>query len=99
MKYESIKRLKNDIFINYQLGRYQYLTRDYHFRNTSKDLWNLWYGAESDSLSLRTMNYYYSKCMRGEIDADEFLAQLTKLNDAFAHEFELLDKANKEERR
>lgn len=99
MSKEIIKRLKNDIFRNYRLERYQHLTGDLHFRDTPKNLWILWYGVEADSLSLRTMNNHYSKCKRGKIAADKLFAQLTDLHDAFVHEFELLNKVNKRERR
>ncbi len=99
MKTITVKILKDDIFSHYRLERYQHLTRDFHFRDTPEKLRILWYGAKADSLSLRTMDYYYSKCKRGEIDAEELCAQLTDLRDAFAHEFEHLNKANKIERR
>ena len=99
MTIKEIEQLKQDIFSEYRLERYQHETGDFHFRSVPKNLWILWYGEDADALSLRTMDYYYRKCKRGEISENELFNRLTDLRDAFTHEFELLNKANTEGRR
>ena len=94
MKNEIIEKLKKEIVSNYRPERYQRDTGDLSFRFVPSKLQSLWYGDKPYSICYRNMDYYCRKSRQGEMEADELIRQLLILRSAFAHEYELIYKAN-----
>lgn len=97
---DRFKDLMHKIMYEYDNDAYVRISGDRGFDIVSPNLNRLW--GSLHGMSILTMERYYKRTISGEYPdytAKEFEEDLFKLRDALAHEFELINKANIEERR
>lgn len=87
---ELIKKIKS----NYDIYNYVGLSGDRGLLKIPEELRKLWYSDGNHSIAYCNIDYYYSLYKCGDISEDELTTMLTGLRDAFAHQFELINKAN-----
>lgn len=96
----QIINLIHKVKIEYGNDAYVGVSGDRKFENVSSNLRSLW-GA-FDKMSILTIDTYYYRTLADEYPdytIKKFEEDVLDLLDALAHEFELINKANIEERR
>lgn len=99
MRNQRFEEMMNHISRNYSTSQYQRISGDARLERIPKALQRLWRSEKSNIIDVGTMYGFYSLYNTGFYTETEFETMLTSLEAALSHEFELLYKANTEERR
>lgn len=90
----KLKELIHEINLQYSNRMYQSVSGDMFFESVPQKLWELWYSNENHELSVCNLDALYIRVQAGEEEIESAYEKIIALKDAFAHEFELIDKAN-----